>query len=55
MIHPPCFGEWHPGKRMCWRCEAETECYADFCRVYGPGRVRPRMDRKCAQEAGEGK
>ena len=54
-MHPPCFGEWHPGRRMCWRCEAETDCYADFCKVYGPGRVRPRMDRTCAQEAGEGK
>lgn len=31
----PCFGDWHPGKRLCWRCEFEKKCYAIFDKKYG--------------------
>ena len=52
----PCFGDWHPGKRMCASCPDEHPCYAKFDRVYGHAWLKgskPKMDRKCAMEAGE--
>jgi len=51
----PCFGSWHPGHRNCARCEDEDECYAAFDKVYGHAwlkNAKPKMDRKCAMEAG---